>query len=303
MKKIFLLFVAATLAACSAEPIEKEGLTELDATSGKIKASVSYEGLEIPDFETISYDLIKYHANDPSKDELVGKIFVSNDCNNLYFKVEGSEEINLGFYTAEADFPKINGNKQNVSPELTFTEENFTDGLYTTPVGELEQIYVFVNIGGHTWGGNLPWGNALYFSYELQLENCAALCTYGKGYWRNHSNDNPGEQENVWPVVELDLGNTAYDQTQLNEILDAPNNEGNNLVILSKHLIAAKLNVANGAGNSEIEVVISDSDALIGDLVVLENSFSDEQKNTANELKGILENFNESSPCEDDSTE
>ncbi|MHA6280212.1 hypothetical protein ACXYMT_08520 [Salinimicrobium sp. CAU 1759] len=304
MKKIYLLFVAAALAACSAEPVENEAFESLNATvngKNKIAATIVYEGLENPGFATISFDLIKFHSNDPSKDQMKGKVFVSNDCNNLIFKVEGEDigDINLGIYTDEADFPALNGANSNVSPELPITEDSFFNGIYTLPIGDLKEIYVFVNAGGHSWGGDLDWGNAKYFLYELQLETCSTPCTLGKGYWKNHSNDNPGGQDDVWPVMELTLGNKLYNRKELNNIMDVPNNEGNNLVIFSQHLIAAKLNVANGAGNSDIEATIAESDELIGDLVILEDSFSDEQKTTANTLKDLLESFNKSSPCEE----
>ena len=52
MKKIYLLFVAAALAACSAEPVETEGIDSLDASvTGKTKATVQdvQESFDVPD--------------------------------------------------------------------------------------------------------------------------------------------------------------------------------------------------------------------------------------------------------------
>ncbi len=86
-----------------------------------------------------------------------------------------------------------------------------------------------------------------------------AGCVFGQGYWKNHPDQ--------WPVTELQLGNVTYTQQQLLDILHQ-SVRGNGLVLLAHQLIAAKLNIANGADGSCIEQTIADADALIGDLVV-----------------------------------
>jgi hypothetical protein len=50
-------------------------------------------------------------------------------------------------------------------------------------------------------------------------------------------------------------------------ILDNPA-RGNGLVILAHQLIAAKLNIANGADPSVVEQTIADADAMIAALVI-----------------------------------
>src|SRR5262249_24518393 len=84
-------------------------------------------------------------------------------------------------------------------------------------------------------------------------------CVRGQGFWKNHSDQ--------WPVTELQLGTVHYPQYQLLSIIHEPV-RGNGLVSLAHHLIATKLNVANGADPSCIQQTIADADALIGDLVV-----------------------------------
>ncbi len=153
--------------------------------------------------------------------------------------------------------------------------------------------------GGQGEQGGLKksdWSNA----FSCATAACNEVCTYGKGYWRNHSNDNPGNQGNVWPVLELELGTTTYSQNELNTILDDPNNEGNNLIIFSQHLIAAKLNVANGAGNEDIVATIAAADEKIGEREVLVDSFPAVWKDEVNAIKDLLEAFNKSNPCSDD---
>jgi hypothetical protein len=84
-------------------------------------------------------------------------------------------------------------------------------------------------------------------------------CTLTQGYWKNHLE--------AWPVEGLYLGNEWYSKESLLSILGQPV-QGNGLVALAYQLIAAKLNVENGADPSEIEEVIEDADDLIAGQVV-----------------------------------
>jgi hypothetical protein len=95
--------------------------------------------------------------------------------------------------------------------------------------------------------------------------NCATLpcipapCTYTQGYWRTHAD--------VWSVTTLTLGAVTYQDSELLAILETPA-QGNGLLILAHQLIAAKLNIANGAPDDDIAVTIGNADALIGGLIV-----------------------------------
>jgi hypothetical protein len=84
-------------------------------------------------------------------------------------------------------------------------------------------------------------------------------CTYSQGYWRNHPN--------AWPVTSLTLGTVTYQAAELMAILDEPA-QGNGLVILVHQLIAAKLDIANGADPSAVQQAVTDADNMIGALVV-----------------------------------
>ena len=94
---------------------------------------------------------------------------------------------------------------------------------------------------------------------------CATLpcvgssCTYSQGYWRTH--------QDSWPVTSLTLGTVTYQAAELMAMLENPA-RGNGLVILAHQLIAAKLNIANGADPSEVQQAITDADNMIGDLAV-----------------------------------
>jgi hypothetical protein len=81
-----------------------------------------------------------------------------------------------------------------------------------------------------------------------QQENC----TLTQGFWKNH--------EEAWPVEELLLGATTYTKLELLEILSTPP-RGDATYILVHQLIAAKLNIAEGADPTEVETTIAEADA------------------------------------------
>jgi hypothetical protein len=63
-------------------------------------------------------------------------------------------------------------------------------------------------------------------------------CPLSQGYWKNHPED--------WPVDFLVIGGRVYTKAELLTILLMPT-QGNATLILMKQLIAAQLNVSNGA--------------------------------------------------------
>ena len=117
-----------------------------------------------------------------------------------------------------------------------------------------------------------PWGGTLRCSTEYGCPpneepgtGGEEGCTYTQGYWKNHG---PGSRRgNEWPVDELPIGAVRYDDAQLLSILRQPV-KGNGLISLAHQLIAAKLNIANGASNESILATITEADALIAGLVI-----------------------------------
>ncbi len=90
-------------------------------------------------------------------------------------------------------------------------------------------------------------------------------CVYSQGFWKTHPT--------AWPEFEtLNLGNVPYTPEQLQQIMWQAVT-GNGLVSLAHQLIAAKLNVLNGAPDSAIAGTIAGADALIGDENVLAGGF------------------------------
>jgi hypothetical protein len=94
----------------------------------------------------------------------------------------------------------------------------------------------------------------------------------------------------------LQLGNVTYTQEQLLAILHEPV-RGNGLLILAHQLIAALLNIANGADPSCIQQTIDEANALIGDLVIPPIGNGYLRPSDVGGLAGILGQFNEGGMC------
>jgi len=100
-------------------------------------------------------------------------------------------------------------------------------------------------------------------------------CTYTQGFWKTHGPVPTGQNQNEWPAdvmtFGLMLGDVNYTAAQLQAIFDTqPGGQGgsNGLISLAHQLIAAKLNVANGADDTAVAAAIAAADTLIGSLVV-----------------------------------
>jgi hypothetical protein len=124
---------------------------------------------------------------------------------------------------------------------------------------------------------------------SVSISECPPTpCVRGQGYWKNHPDQ--------WPVTQLLLGNNAYDKEQLLSILHQPV-RGNGLVLLAHQLIAAKLNIANGADGSCIEETLADADALIGDLLVPPVGDGYLRPRDVSALTDILDDYNQGALC------
>jgi hypothetical protein len=120
---------------------------------------------------------------------------------------------------------------------------------------------------------------------------CEGGCTFSQGYWRTHGPTPTGGNSNEWPVTSLDLGTVSYTDAQLLSILSAPV-EGNGLISLAHQLIAAKLNIANGADGSAIAAQVTAADVLIGGLVVPPVGSGSLAPSATSSLESALEAYN-----------
>ena len=108
-------------------------------------------------------------------------------------------------------------------------------------------------------------------------------CTYTPGYWKNHPEN--------WPVTSLTLGcSDEMTQAQLLGILNTPV-RGDATIILAYHLIAAKLNVANGSDPS-IGGAIAEADALLCEYPLRSKPGGD-ARSMILDVKNMLAGYNE----------
>ena len=82
-----------------------------------------------------------------------------------------------------------------------------------------------------------------------------STCPLSQGYWKTHPQE--------WPVQQLALGGVTYEQLALLALLKKAVN-GDASIALSKQLIAAKLNLANGADGVPITTAVANADLLVG---------------------------------------
>ena len=122
----------------------------------------------------------------------------------------------------------------------------------------------------------------------------AESCTFTQGYWKTHGPIPTGNNTNEWPVTSLTLGTVTYTDLQLQSIFDTPA-AGNGLIALAHQLIAAKLNVANGADPAAVSAAITAADTLIGGLVIPPVGSGSLPNSATGALTGTLANYNEGS--------
>ena len=102
------------------------------------------------------------------------------------------------------------------------------------------------------------------------------------GYWKNHPD--------AWPIESVTIGGITYTKAEAIELLDS--NAKDATYKLASHLIAAKLNVANGVSASTFVLdAIEDADAFLS-THPLGSDPRGADRDYALGLKDILDNFN-----------
>jgi len=132
---------------------------------------------------------------------------------------------------------------------------------------------------------------ATHFSDPTTFVIDCGSCTFSQGHWKTHGPIPTGNNSNEWPVNSLMLGTVVYTDLELLSIFNASVG-GNGLISLAHQLIAAKLNVANGADDSAIAATIAAADALIGALVVPPVGGGSLAPATTGALTTLLDDYN-----------
>ncbi len=110
----------------------------------------------------------------------------------------------------------------------------------------------------------------------------------GQGVWKNHAD--------LWPVTSLTIGGISYTKAELVTVLKTPP-KGDAVLILVHQLIAAKLNVLNGADSTSIAAVIADADNLLTGINLLSHSTVKPSSALGKQMtadSGLLDTFNNS---------
>ena len=81
-----------------------------------------------------------------------------------------------------------------------------------------------------------------------------SACPLAPGFWKKHPSS--------WPATSLSLGNQTYTQAELLVILNTPNG-GDASLTLADQLIAAELNIDNGADPAPVSATIADAESLL----------------------------------------
>jgi hypothetical protein len=161
-------------------------------------------------------------------------------------------------------------------------------GVTTNNANELDYAgdYVFCAFAN----GPSPPENSEYSKNHKPPPPPPRQCKFTQGYWKNH----PG----AWPVLPdcgggfLKLGTVCYTKAQLLLIFNHPAG-GNGLVSLAHQLIAAKLNILNGADGSLVAATIAAADLQIGGLVVPPIGGGYLSPSSTSHKTDILDDFNQ----------
>ena len=229
MKRIYLLFMAVALAACSAEPVENEGVTALDAnleTKSDNKATMQDvgESFDVPDLicageeATFTFNFsdkpgntnlkVQLFGDDPETEEveewynIFNEQFGGGGPENFNYTFEEAGEYLVRYQIGGGGFTELSVAVVNCGCEESFTYVDNGDMTYTftyTPEEEMidaELVFTFAQgtsvSGLESWSNN---GKAQTWHLEETLNACQ---TYS---WTVALDANcPGKtgENNVW---------------------------------------------------------------------------------------------------------
>jgi hypothetical protein len=208
----------------------------------------------------------------------------------LDVELSEGENANVMMYSS-------NGGEHLGTVNLSSTGQN---GKEIKSLGDTKGVgYILVNLNGSMAMDDLR------FCIETPPPPPPTGCTRTQGYWKTHGPSPKGNNKNEWDVTSMKLGNETYTADELLQIFNTQPKKGNGLVSLAHQLIAAKLNIANGAGyNDAVTKAIADADALIGDTIIPPRIGSGFISSAAtSKLNDILTRYNEgkmgTSHCDD----
>jgi hypothetical protein len=187
---------------------------------------------------------------------------------NKWLSSADSNLCSAGF-SGNANLSRYNLNS-NECVDVNVGEFLFDNGASTSCADALAcgTTYVF-RVFAHATSTMLRSDFSSDFTCSTLACNSGGGCTYTQGYWKTHGPIPAGNNAYLWPdsvkVNGLMLGTIQYMPAQLLDIFNTQA-AGNGLIALAHQLIAAKLNIANGADPSAIAAAVTQADSLIGSL-------------------------------------
>ena len=181
---------------------------------------------------------------------------------NLYFdySTDNVNGTNPSLYTVNTSTGALTAVGSGLgSPFLTlFSVGSTLYGIDTIATSNIGIYTINTTTGIATPTGVIVIG--LPSGYTLDTATSISPCPQPQGYWKN----NP----DAWPVsaLPMTLGSQTYTQAELLTILRTPTGKGTKAdasLILADQLIAAKLNIANGADGTPVTSTIADADAVL----------------------------------------
>ena len=158
MKQIYLLCLAVILAACSAEPVENEILTGLDANLSARQVN-----------SQVIQDPMSFYSGPNKK----GSFSTWNDCSNFYLQITptGAAPDDVEVYLFET-LPTLN-NGENFNDPYDYDLTDAQDLHWTIPLSTLNteaDLFVFVKAWGFATG--TPYGKSSYNLFQFDLSEC-----------------------------------------------------------------------------------------------------------------------------------
>lgn len=282
MKKILYLFILGIgFTSCSVDSIDSsENLLTADA---KFKANAANKTtLDIPTLTLVSSTentlTLRVTAGSTGAPHGIW-IFGSDEKSN--FNVGGDEEwkelVCEWNYNTQGNDPS---NALGANESRDFVIENICDLLLVC--GKTYYFKVEARPGSTAFKSGVAAEPS-----SFSTSACVSACAYGKGYWKNHGPENPGNQENAYPEGGVIIAGESYELFELQAILQEKGNIGENRKLM-QHLITALLNIYNGVDGSSIEDALADADAILSGNMTYSVT-----------VKDALEAFVEENACDD----
>jgi len=289
--KFAIALTAFAVAACSGSANTPSTPSAINSSSEAKPPSINTVGTTTVSFSGFDVNTLTVNVNTLTTSSL-GASFISAGKIQLQILVDATgKPVPCG--TAGATYVRFDGLGGGVSPDaLGQTSYSLDlDNLETLTGGAIKNVHCgdSICIRAHyvTGGGSTKVDTHMSAEAPYQVV-CALTCTYTQGFWKNH-------YAASWPstVVSggLTLGSVHYTAAELQSIFNTPP-AGNGLIILAHQLIAAKLNIANGADGSAVAAAIAAADAMIGGLVVPPVGGGSLAPSATGALTTTLDNYN-----------